>query len=33
MVKKVLIVVTNHPTIYTGRPTGIWISEFAEAYI
>ncbi|PCD07007.1 glutamine amidotransferase [Peribacillus simplex] len=33
MSKKVLIVVTNHTEIYEGKPTGIWLSEFAEAYI
>ncbi|MDF2961030.1 MAG: NonF [Paenibacillus sp.] len=32
MSKKVLIVVTNHSTIHEGRTTGIWLSEFAEAY-
>jgi putative intracellular protease/amidase len=33
MAKKVLIVVTNHTEIFAGRPTGVWLSEFAEAYI
>ncbi|GAA3413093.1 type 1 glutamine amidotransferase domain-containing protein [Paenibacillus hodogayensis] len=29
---KILIVVTNHSEIKVGRATGIWLSEFAEAY-
>ncbi|MET3852410.1 MULTISPECIES: type 1 glutamine amidotransferase domain-containing protein [unclassified Paenibacillus] len=33
MAKKVLIVVTNHAEIYEGRSTGIWLTEFAEAYL
>ncbi|MNO71418.1 Molecular chaperone Hsp31 and glyoxalase 3 [compost metagenome] len=33
MAKKVLIVVTNHTEIAAGKPTGIWLSEFAEAYL
>ncbi|MFB5676390.1 type 1 glutamine amidotransferase domain-containing protein [Paenibacillus terreus] len=33
MAKKVLIVVTNHSEIKDGKQTGIWLSEFAEAYI
>lgn len=33
MTKKVLIVVTNHTEIHEGRTTGIWLSEFAEAYL
>ncbi|MCU6795639.1 type 1 glutamine amidotransferase domain-containing protein [Paenibacillus sp. WQ 127069] len=33
MAKKVLIVVTNHTEIYKGKSTGIWLSEFAEAYL
>ncbi|AHV96701.1 type 1 glutamine amidotransferase domain-containing protein [Paenibacillus sabinae] len=33
MAKKVLIVVTNHSEIHEGKSTGIWLSEFAEAYI
>ncbi|MGN7760804.1 type 1 glutamine amidotransferase domain-containing protein [Paenibacillus helianthi] len=33
MAKKVLIVVTNHTEIHAGKPTGIWLSEFAEAYM
>ncbi|EES74465.1 MULTISPECIES: type 1 glutamine amidotransferase domain-containing protein [Paenibacillus] len=32
MNKKILIVVTNHSDIHEGRKTGIWLSEFAEAY-
>lgn len=33
MAKKVLIVVTNHTEIHEGKRTGIWFSEFAEAYL
>ncbi|MDT3428913.1 putative intracellular protease/amidase [Paenibacillus forsythiae] len=33
MAKKVLIVVTNHTKVHEGKSTGIWLSEFAEAYI
>ncbi|MDP4095802.1 type 1 glutamine amidotransferase domain-containing protein [Paenibacillus sp. P96] len=33
MAKKILIVVTNHAEIQAGKKTGIWLSEFAEAYI
>ncbi|MFD1773121.1 type 1 glutamine amidotransferase domain-containing protein [Paenibacillus rhizophilus] len=33
MAKKVLIVVTNHTEVHEGKSTGIWLSEFAEAYI
>ncbi|MGG3663785.1 type 1 glutamine amidotransferase domain-containing protein [Bacillus gobiensis] len=33
MRKKVLMVVTNHTEISEGKTTGIWLSEFAEAYI
>ncbi len=33
MEKKILIVVTNHSDIQEGRKTGIWLTEFAEAYI
>ncbi|MEF3304707.1 type 1 glutamine amidotransferase domain-containing protein [Paenibacillus sp. GYB003] len=33
MTKKVLIAVTSHAEIYEGRPTGVWLSEFAEAYM
>lgn len=32
MSKKVLMVVTNHDKINEDTPTGIWLSEFAEAY-
>ncbi|PYI50313.1 type 1 glutamine amidotransferase domain-containing protein [Paenibacillus flagellatus] len=32
MTKRILIVVTNHSEIHEGKPTGIWLSEFAEAY-
>ncbi|WP_145946952.1 type 1 glutamine amidotransferase domain-containing protein [Paenibacillus sp. Y412MC10] len=33
MNKNILIVVTNHSDIQDGRKTGIWLSEFAEAYV
>ncbi|WP_141434528.1 type 1 glutamine amidotransferase domain-containing protein [Bacillus sp. 03113] len=33
MGKKVLMVVTNHKEMAEGKTTGIWLSEFAEAYI
>ncbi|OBZ13186.1 MULTISPECIES: type 1 glutamine amidotransferase domain-containing protein [Bacillales] len=33
MSKKVLIVVTNHTEIHESKKTGIWLSEFAEAYM
>lgn len=32
MSKSILMVVTNHSEITEGKPTGIWLSEFAEAY-
>ncbi|PBB05982.1 MULTISPECIES: type 1 glutamine amidotransferase domain-containing protein [Salimicrobium] len=32
MSKKVLMIVTNHDKINEDTPTGIWLSEFAEAY-
>ncbi|WP_173917885.1 type 1 glutamine amidotransferase domain-containing protein [Halobacillus sp. Marseille-Q1614] len=32
MAKKVLMVVTNHEKINEDMPTGIWLSEFGEAY-
>ncbi|GEN54978.1 type 1 glutamine amidotransferase domain-containing protein [Halobacillus faecis] len=32
MSKKVLMVVTNHEKITDEQPTGIWLSEFGEAY-
>ncbi|SFK45154.1 Putative intracellular protease/amidase [Halobacillus dabanensis] len=32
MAKKVLMVVTNHEKIKDELPTGIWLSEFGEAY-
>ncbi|WP_082235686.1 type 1 glutamine amidotransferase domain-containing protein [Halobacillus massiliensis] len=32
MTKKVLMVVTNHEKINEETPTGIWLSEFGEAY-
>jgi putative intracellular protease/amidase len=32
MAKKVLMVVTNHAEITEDTPTGIWLSEFGEAY-
>jgi putative intracellular protease/amidase len=31
--KNILMIVTNHTEIKEGKPTGIWLSEFAEAYI
>lgn len=33
MSKKVLMVVTSHSDITASKKTGIWLSEFAEAYI
>ncbi|MGM0921287.1 MAG: type 1 glutamine amidotransferase domain-containing protein [Bacillota bacterium] len=33
MTKKVLMVVTNHKDIPGVKKTGVWLSEFAEAYI
>ncbi|WP_025691171.1 type 1 glutamine amidotransferase domain-containing protein [Paenibacillus zanthoxyli] len=33
MAKKVLIVVTNHTEVHEDKSTGIWLSEFGEAYI
>ncbi|MDR7316468.1 type 1 glutamine amidotransferase domain-containing protein [Brevibacillus nitrificans] len=33
MVKNILMVVTNHTDMHEGRQTGIWLSEFAEAYL
>lgn len=32
MSKKVLMIVTNHDQITEGKTTGIWLSEFGEAY-
>ncbi|RUS45675.1 type 1 glutamine amidotransferase domain-containing protein [Cohnella sp. AR92] len=32
MAKKVLIVITSHSEIKEGKPTGVWLSEFAESY-
>lgn len=32
MSKKILMVVTSHSHIHEGKTTGIWLSEFAEAY-
>ncbi|CDQ21430.1 Putative intracellular protease/amidase [Halobacillus karajensis] len=32
MSKKVLMVVTNHEKVTDEQPTGIWLSEFGEAY-
>ncbi|UYZ13391.1 type 1 glutamine amidotransferase domain-containing protein [Brevibacillus sp. WF146] len=32
MSKNVLMVVTSHSHIHEGKTTGIWLSEFAEAY-
>mgnify|MGYP001109183589 CR=1 FL=1 len=33
MSKKILMVVTNHTELSEDKQTGIWLSEFAEAYI
>ncbi|MGG4144156.1 type 1 glutamine amidotransferase domain-containing protein [Paenibacillus algorifonticola] len=33
MAKKVLIVITSHTEIKEGKPTGVWLSEFAESYL
>lgn len=33
MSKKILMVVTNHKELSHTKQTGIWLSEFAEAYI
>ncbi len=33
MSKNILMVVTNHTEMTKGKTTGIWLSEFAEAYI
>ncbi len=33
MGKKILMVVTNHTDMQEGKKTGIWLSEFAEAYM
>ncbi|AIM16511.1 NonF [Bacillus sp. X1(2014)] len=33
MTKKILMVVTNHKELSNGKQTGVWLSEFAEAYI
>jgi putative intracellular protease/amidase len=33
MTKSILIVVTNHSEINEDKKTGIWLSEFAEAYL
>ncbi|MDF2683713.1 MAG: glutamine amidotransferase [Brevibacillus sp.] len=33
MSKKILMVVTNHSHIQEEKQTGIWLSEFAEAYL
>lgn len=33
MSKKILMVVTNHTKLTEGKTTGIWLSEFAEAYL
>lgn len=32
MSKKILMVVTSHSHIHEGKATGVWLSEFAEAY-
>ncbi|MED1918645.1 type 1 glutamine amidotransferase domain-containing protein [Bacillus thuringiensis] len=33
MAKQILMVVTNHTDMQEGKKTGIWLSEFAEAYL
>ncbi|MGP7817698.1 type 1 glutamine amidotransferase domain-containing protein [Niallia sp. 01092] len=33
MSKKILMVVTNHKQINEEKATGVWLSEFAEAYL
>jgi putative intracellular protease/amidase len=33
MEKQILMVVTNHTEMQEGKKTGIWLSEFAEAYL
>ncbi|TGA98942.1 type 1 glutamine amidotransferase domain-containing protein [Sporolactobacillus shoreae] len=33
MSKNILMVVTNHTELTEGKTTGIWLSEFAEAYL
>ncbi|WP_064200228.1 type 1 glutamine amidotransferase domain-containing protein [Brevibacillus brevis] len=33
MAKQILMVVTNHTDMLEGKNTGIWLSEFAEAYL
>ncbi|OMF79342.1 type 1 glutamine amidotransferase domain-containing protein [Paenibacillus glucanolyticus] len=33
MGKQILMVVTNHTDMQEGKKTGIWLSEFAEAYM
>ncbi|MDF2909674.1 MAG: NonF [Sporolactobacillus laevolacticus] len=33
MSKSILMVVTNHTKLTEGKTTGIWLSEFGEAYI
>lgn len=33
MTKQILMVVTNHTDMQEGKKTGIWLSEFAEAYL
>lgn len=33
MGKQILMVVTNHTDMQEGKKTGIWLSEFAEAYL
>ncbi|KZS46140.1 glutamine amidotransferase [Paenibacillus glucanolyticus] len=33
MGEKILMVVTNHTDMQEGKKTGIWLSEFAEAYM
>ncbi|AYC28522.1 type 1 glutamine amidotransferase domain-containing protein [Paenisporosarcina cavernae] len=33
MSKKVLMVLTNHKELPNGKTTGVWLSEFGEAYL
>ncbi|MFS0556316.1 hypothetical protein [Brevibacillus sp. 179-C9.3 HS] len=33
MAKQILMLVTNHTDMQEGKKTGIWLSEFAEAYL
>ena len=33
MTKKILMILTSHDTMGEGKPTGTWLSEFADAYL